>query len=109
MYRCPGRGLDGPFGSSRATHRLRAIKKEERAFARSSLVTLTGGKVRDRLCLVAQPAAAIELPTLVNLLDAWRPRVVRATMQTTAMRARRRAYSTRAAPRSLFRFRRAEM
>ena len=33
--------------------------------------------------------------------EACLPRVVRATMQTTAMRARRRAYSTSAAPRSL--------
>src|SRR5207302_10198523 len=39
-------------------------------------------------------------PTLLNLLDALLPRKAIATMQTTAMRATRRAYSTRLAPRS---------
>ena len=37
----------------------------------------------------------------LNFELALLPRVVRATMQTTAMRARRSAYSTRAAPRSV--------
>src|SRR5436309_169015 len=107
MYRCSGRRLDGPIGSSWRDAQT-AKKKEGRAFARSSFVALTGGR-SEIGCGTSQPAAAIELPTSVNLLDACLPRVVRDTMQTTAMRARRRAYSTRAAPRSLFTLRRAEM
>src|SRR6476661_7139744 len=46
-----------------------------------------------------QPATAE--PTDENLLEALRPRKVTATMQTTAMRATSRAYSTREAPRSV--------
>src|SRR5581483_10073783 len=42
----------------------------------------------------------IEEPTALNLLEAFLPSRVTATMQTTAMRATRRAYSTRLAPRS---------
>ena len=42
-----------------------------------------------------------ELPMLVDFELALPPSVVRATMQTTAMRARSSAYSTRAAPRSV--------
>src|SRR3954464_10379439 len=38
---------------------------------------------------------------VLNFELALPPRALRATMQTTAMRARRRAYSTRAAPRSV--------
>src|SRR3954454_21548501 len=48
MYRCSGRRLDGPIGSS-CRDAQTAKKKEERAFARSSFVALTGGKVRERL------------------------------------------------------------
>src|SRR2546425_2422559 len=40
------------------------------------------------------------LPTLVSLSDALLPSSCRATMQTTAIRATSRAYSTRLAPRS---------
>src|SRR5437867_4435893 len=42
----------------------------------------------------------MELPTLVNLLETLPPRVFRAAMATTAMRARSRPYSTMLAPRS---------
>src|SRR3954452_6319135 len=41
------------------------------------------------------------LPTLLNLLEAFWPRTVTAPMQTTAIRATRRAYSTSEAPRSV--------
>src|SRR5436305_7154039 len=40
-------------------------------------------------------------PTELNLLEAARPRNVMATMQTTAIRATRSAYSTSEAPRSV--------
>jgi len=40
-------------------------------------------------------------PTEENFFDALEPRRLTATMQTTAMRATRRAYSTRLAPRSV--------
>jgi len=43
----------------------------------------------------------MEEPTLENLLEAFRPRKVPATMQTTAIGATSSAYSTRLAPRSL--------
>ena len=46
-----------------------------------------------------QPATAE--PTLLNLLDAFLPRNVMATMHTTAMSATSRAYSTSEAPRSV--------
>src|SRR5262249_36061591 len=41
-------------------------------------------------------------PTWLNLSEALRPRMVTATMHTTAISATRRAYSTRLAPRSSF-------
>jgi hypothetical protein len=41
------------------------------------------------------------LPTLESLVEALRPRSVTAAMQTTAMSATRRAYSTSEAPRSV--------
>src|SRR5204863_7806499 len=46
-------------------------------------------------------APPIELPTELNLLEAFLPSVVTAAMHTTAMRATRSAYSTSDAPRSL--------
>src|SRR5712692_6835109 len=46
------------------------------------------------------PAAPIEPPTWLNLVEALLPKSVMAAMHTTAMSATRRAYSTRLAPRS---------
>ena len=43
----------------------------------------------------------IEAPTLLNLLEAFFPRMVTAAMQTTAISATSRAYSTSEAPRSV--------
>src|SRR5581483_11387796 len=51
----------------------------------------------------------IEEPTWLNLLEAFLPSSVTATMQTTALRATRSAYSTRLAPRSLLAAKRARM
>ena len=62
----------------------------------SSCGVVTDAAGRDR-----GPQAPIELPTEVNLLEAFLPRVVTAAMHTTAMRATSSAYSTSDAPRSL--------
>src|SRR5258708_18643950 len=76
-------------------------------------MTRTSGRRRarsSRLCCVAEcDYYWIDEPTALNLLEAFLPSRVTATMQTTAMRATRRAYSTRLAPRSLLAAKRARM
>src|SRR5688500_3639190 len=100
MYRPLGAGLDGLFDPFARQSPNGEKREEERAEARSPS-QLTGG--RSECCWFCR-YSSLE-PISENLSLAWLPITPMATMQTTAMRARSSAYSTRAAPRSFLMFR----